>query len=143
MTPAPNCCSGSSPPPTNAAHWRSAPIGPSSNGAASCPSTPPPPASWTGCSTTPASSSPTVTPSACATPNTSEVSAPELTSNPAREWGLYLATSGDFNMATDIADALNPQDESSSSSSTSPNVSVLTSPQLHTLKVAPPGYCSR
>src|SRR6516165_7810271 len=103
MTPAPNCCSGSSPPPTNAAHWRSAPIGPSSNGAASCPSTPPPPASWTGCSTTPASSSPTVTPSACATPNTSEVSAPELTSNPAREWGLYLATSGDFNMATDRA----------------------------------------
>ena len=35
-----------------------------------------------------------------------------------------------------VACALNPQNESSSSSLTSPNVSVLTSPQLHTRKVA-------
>jgi hypothetical protein len=47
-----------------------------------------------------------VTRSACATPDISEVSAPELTSTPAREWGLFLATSGDFNLATDIEGAL-------------------------------------
>ncbi len=34
-------------PPTNAAHWLWPRIGHSSNGAGSCPSTPPPPASWT------------------------------------------------------------------------------------------------
>jgi hypothetical protein len=57
---------------------------------------PPPPASSTGSSTTPASLSPTASRSACATPNTSEVSAAELTP---RGWGLFLVTSGDFNLA--------------------------------------------
>ena len=55
MTPAPNCSSGSWPPPTNADPWRSPPTGPSSNGDDSCPSTPPPPASSTGYCITPAS----------------------------------------------------------------------------------------
>ncbi len=40
-TPAPSCCSGSSPPPTNAARSASARTGRSSPGAGSCPSTPP------------------------------------------------------------------------------------------------------
>ena len=40
-----NCCSASSPPPTNAGPWASDRTGPSTNGAVSCPSTPPPPLS--------------------------------------------------------------------------------------------------
>ena len=58
MTPAPSCCSASSPPPTNAAPWASPATGPSTSGAGSCPSTPPPSASSTACSTTPTSWSP-------------------------------------------------------------------------------------
>ena len=55
MTPAHSCCSVSSPPPTNAAPWASPATGPSSPGAGSCPSTPPPSACSTGCCTTPTS----------------------------------------------------------------------------------------
>ena len=51
-TPAPSCYSGSSPPPANDALPASPAIGLSSPGAGSCPSTPPPSASWTACSTT-------------------------------------------------------------------------------------------
>ena len=40
--PAPNCCSDSSQPPTNAGHSVSHPTGPSSPGDDSCPNTPPP-----------------------------------------------------------------------------------------------------
>ena len=61
-TPAPSCCSGSSPPPTNAAPSASDPTGRSSPGAGSCPSTPPPSASSTGSCTTATSWSPTATP---------------------------------------------------------------------------------
>ena len=59
---APNCCSDSSPAPTNAAPWPSARTGHSKNGVASCPSRPPPSASSTGSCTTPPSSSPTASP---------------------------------------------------------------------------------
>src|SRR6478609_5968125 len=75
-TPAPNYCSGSSPPPTNAAHWPSPPTGPSTNGDGSYPNTPPPSASWTGSCTTPQSSSPPASPTACATPETHQEAAP-------------------------------------------------------------------
>src|SRR5688500_3278645 len=51
-TPAPNCCSGSSPPPTNGAPSASGPTGRSSPGAGSFPNTPPPSACSTGSSTT-------------------------------------------------------------------------------------------
>ena len=61
MTPARNCCSASSPPPTNAAHSASARTGPSNPGAGSCPNTPPPSACSTGSCTTATSSSPTAT----------------------------------------------------------------------------------
>ena len=47
-TPAPSCCSGSSPPPTSAAPSGSALTGPSTSGAGSCPSTPRPSAFSTG-----------------------------------------------------------------------------------------------
>jgi len=46
MTPEPSCCSDSSPPPANAAHPASPATGRSTSGAGSCPSTPPPSASW-------------------------------------------------------------------------------------------------
>ena len=62
----------SSPPPTNAAHSASPATGPSNPGAGSCPSTPPPSASSTGSCTTPASWSPTATPTACAKPEPKE-----------------------------------------------------------------------
>jgi DNA replication protein DnaC len=52
----PNCCSGSSPPPTNAAPSGSPPTGPSTPGAGSCPNTPPRSACSTGSCTTPTSS---------------------------------------------------------------------------------------
>ena len=42
MTPAPNCCSDSSPAPTNADPWPSGHIGPSKTGAGSYPNKPPP-----------------------------------------------------------------------------------------------------
>ncbi len=61
-TPAPNCCSGSSPPPTNAAPSASARTGRSSPGAGSSPNTPPPSACSTGSCTTATSWSPTATP---------------------------------------------------------------------------------
>ena len=61
-TPAPSCCSGSSPPPTNAAPSASDRTGPSSPGAGSCPNTPPPSACSTGSCTTATPSSPTATP---------------------------------------------------------------------------------
>ena len=51
-TPARSCCSAWSRPPTNAAPWASPATGPSSPGAGSCPSTPPPSACWTGSCTT-------------------------------------------------------------------------------------------
>jgi IstB-like ATP binding protein len=54
-TPARSCCSGSSPPPTNAVPWASPLTGPSKPGAGSYPNTPPPPASSTGSCTTPTS----------------------------------------------------------------------------------------
>ena len=58
MTPAPNCCSGSSPPPTNDAPSASARTGRSRTGAGSSPNTPPPSACSTGCCTTATSWSP-------------------------------------------------------------------------------------
>ena len=72
-TPAPNCCSASSPPPTNAAAWASPATGPSRNGDASYPNTPPPAPCSTGYSTTPTSSSPKATATACAKPEPEEV----------------------------------------------------------------------
>ena len=60
-TPAPNCCSGSSPPPTNADPSASDPTGHSNPGAASYPNTPPRSACSTGSCTTATSSSPTAT----------------------------------------------------------------------------------
>ena len=71
-TPEPSCCSGSSPPPTNAAPSASPATGPSTSGAASCPSTPPPSACWTGCCITRMSWSPTAIPTACAKPGPKE-----------------------------------------------------------------------
>ena len=47
-------------------------IGPSTNWAGSCPSTPPRSASWTACSTMQMSSSPTATPTACVKPEPKE-----------------------------------------------------------------------
>src|SRR3954471_18507224 len=82
MTPAPSCCSGSSPPPTNAAPWASARTGPSTSGDGSCPSTPPPSACSTGCCTTASSSPPTASPTACAKPAPEEVTAPPSTDQP-------------------------------------------------------------
>jgi DNA replication protein DnaC len=67
-TPARSCCSGWSRPPMNAAPWASPATGPSSPGAGSCPSTPPPSACSTGSCTTRTSWSPTATPTACAKP---------------------------------------------------------------------------
>ena len=61
-TPAPSCCSGSSPPPTNAAPWASARTGRSKPGDASSPNTPPPYPCSTGSYTTPTLSSPTASP---------------------------------------------------------------------------------
>src|SRR5690348_6766288 len=87
MTPAPSYCSGSSPPPTNAAPWASPPTGPSNPGAGSCPSTPPPSASSTGSCTTPASSSPTANRSACAKPEHEEVHGQPDPDQP-KGWGL-------------------------------------------------------
>jgi DNA replication protein DnaC len=55
-TPARSCCSGLSPPPTNAAPSVSPATGPSTPGAGSCPNTPPRSASSTDCCTTPTSS---------------------------------------------------------------------------------------
>ena len=71
-TPAPSCCSGSSPPPTNAAPWASPPTGPSRPGAGSCPNTPPPSACSTGSCTTATSPSPTATATACDKPERKE-----------------------------------------------------------------------
>jgi hypothetical protein len=71
-TPAPNCCSASSPPPTNAEHSASPATGPSSPEAGSCPNTPPQSACSTGCCTTPTSSLPTASPTACARPERTE-----------------------------------------------------------------------
>ena len=65
-TPAPSCCSGSSPPPTNGVPWASDPTGPSTSGAGSCPSTPPPSACSTGSCTTRSSWSPKESHSGCA-----------------------------------------------------------------------------
>jgi hypothetical protein len=67
-TPAPSCCSGSSPPPTNAAPSASPHTTPSRTGDGSCPSTPPPSPCSTGSCTTPPPSSPTASPTACAKP---------------------------------------------------------------------------
>ena len=53
-----SCCSGSWPPPTNDAASAPPATGPSTSGAGSYPSTPPPSPCWTGCSTTPPSWSP-------------------------------------------------------------------------------------
>ena len=86
-TPAPSCCSASSRPPTNAARSASPATGPSTNGAGSCPSTPPPSACSTGCCTTPTSSSPTATPTACAKPEPKE-EPPRRTTNQPEGWGL-------------------------------------------------------
>lgn len=63
-TPAPSCCFGLSPAPTNADRWPSDRTGLSSSGPDSCPSRPPRSASSTGSCTTPPSSSPTATPTA-------------------------------------------------------------------------------
>jgi hypothetical protein len=67
--------SASSPPPTNAAPWASARTGRSTSGAASCPSTPPPSACWTGCCTTASWWSPKASRSACARPAVKEAPA--------------------------------------------------------------------
>ena len=99
-TPAPSCCSASSPPPTNAAPSASPATGRSTSGAGSCPSTPPPSACSTGSCTTPASWSPTATPTACAKPEPKEEPHREELTNP-RGGDFYLATSGDRNLAVD------------------------------------------
>src|SRR5579875_751628 len=101
MTPAPNCCSDSWPPATSAARWPSLHTGHSNNGADSCQNTPPPPAFSTVCCTTPASLSPPASPIGCATPTTRR-EPPRISQSPATEWGLSLATSGDFYLAIDI-----------------------------------------
>jgi hypothetical protein len=74
-TPAPSCCSASSPPPTNAARWASARTGRSISGAASYPSTPPRSACWTGCCTTASWWSPRASRSACGRPAAKEAPA--------------------------------------------------------------------
>ncbi len=71
-TPAPSCCSGSSPPPANAALPAWPATGRLTSGAGSCPSTPPPSASWTVCSITRTSWSQTAIPTACARPEHEE-----------------------------------------------------------------------
>jgi hypothetical protein len=62
-------CAGTA---TSSAPWASPAIGPSSPGAGSYPSTPPPSACSTGCCTTPMSYSPTAIPTACAKPGPKE-----------------------------------------------------------------------
>ena len=79
--------------------WPSPHTGPSSSGADSCPSTPPPSASWTGCCTT-TTSPPTASPTGCAKPASAQEAAPRRPNSPAR-WGLSMATSGDTNLAID------------------------------------------
>jgi hypothetical protein len=70
--PARSCCSVSPLPLTNGARSASDRIGRLNPGAGSCPSTPPPSACWIGSCTTPASWSPTATPTACAKPEPEE-----------------------------------------------------------------------
>src|SRR5262249_17098893 len=86
-TPPRSCCSGWSPRPTNGgpSGWQA--TGPSTSGAGSCPSTPPRSASWTACSTTRTSSSPTATPTACAKPEREEEHASTNDDQP-EGWGL-------------------------------------------------------
>src|SRR5665213_4509080 len=110
MTPARNCCSVSSPQPTNAEHWASPAIGRSRPGADSSPNTPQPSACSTGCCTTPTSSSPKATPTACAKPEPKEASTRKHPEQPPRGGDFYLATSGDFHLAIDTArgSALHP-----------------------------------
>jgi DNA replication protein DnaC len=72
MTPRPSCCSGSYQRHMNGVRSEWQATGRSTSGAASCPSTPPQPASWTACSTTPTSSSQTAIPTACARPEHEE-----------------------------------------------------------------------
>src|SRR5215470_2180098 len=108
MTPAPSCCSASSRPPTNAAPWASPATGPSSPGAGSCPSTPPPSACSTGCCTTPMSWSPTAIPTACAKPGPKEEPPEQDLINP-RGGDFYLATSGDKYLAVDTPGGLPPK----------------------------------
>ena len=97
----------SSPPPTNAAPWASPRTGPSTNGAGSCPSTPPPSACSTGCCTTPPSSSPTATPTACAKPEPKGEPAEKELTNP-RGGDFYLATSGDHHLTIDTQGPRHP-----------------------------------
>ena len=97
----PNCCSGSSPPPTNAAHSVSPATGRLSPGAGSCPNTPPRSASSTGSCTTPTSSSPTGSPTGCAKPERREAPPRNDADQPARGGDFYLATGGDRNLAID------------------------------------------
>ena len=93
--PAASCCSGSSPPPTNAAAWPSPATGPSRNGAGSYPSTAPPSACSTGCCTTTTSSRhrrrelPDER-----SPKPNRRTPLEALTQHAR-WGLFPATSGD------------------------------------------------
>src|SRR5665213_2519389 len=101
MTPARNCCSVSSPQPTNAEHWASPATGRLRPGAGSSPNTPPPSACSTGCCTTPTSSSPKATPTACAKPEPKEASTRKHPEQPPRGGDFYLATSGDFHLAID------------------------------------------
>jgi hypothetical protein len=75
-----SCCSGSSPPPTNAEPSASAPSGPSTNGTDSYPSTPLPSAcSIDSCTT--ASSVTEASRSACAKPEPAQEDAPPTTEN--------------------------------------------------------------
>src|SRR5665213_3196081 len=117
MTPARNCCSVSSPQPTNAEHWASPAIGRSRPGADSSPNTPQPSACSTGCCTTPTSSSPKATPTACAKPEPKEASTRKHPEQPPRGGDFYLATSGDFPLAIDSPAAYSaPRVRNSSSS---------------------------
>jgi len=99
-TPARNCCSASSPPPTNVAPSGSPATGPSSPGAGSCPNTPPQSACSTASCTTPTSWSPTASPTACAKPEPNE-EVPLHHIDHAEECGLLLATSADRDLAID------------------------------------------
>ncbi len=96
MTPAPNCCSASSPVPTNAAAWRSPRTGRSSSAAGSCPSTPPPSACSTGSCTTRPSWRPTASPTGCAKPATTRLARMRHASGPPASEGFHCASSGRF-----------------------------------------------
>ena len=73
-----------------ASHWASLAIGPSSNGARSYQNTPPPSACSTDYCTTPTSSSPKASPTACAKPNRKEPP-PQTNPDQIRKMGTFIS----------------------------------------------------